>query len=125
MAVFGIAIPIIIRNGPSTTTVHLSDLSLKFTENDVPVLDMKISRAGNMSVYGDIKVNYISPKGATTQVGLVNGLSVYTPNKLRRFKIKLEAKGAINYHAGKLQVEYVAQTDGKPLKFAEAELFLN
>jgi hypothetical protein len=86
---------------------------------------MKINRAGNMSVYGDIKVNYISPRGTSTQVGLVNGLSVYTPNAFRRFQLKLDTKEAINYHAGKLQIEYIAQTDGKPVKFAEGELVLN
>jgi hypothetical protein len=125
VAVFGIAIPVIIRNGVSTTVTNLSDVALKIGEGNVPLLTMKINRAGNMSVYGDIKINYISPKGVITQVGIVNGLSVYTPNTTRKFQMNLESKPNINYHTGKLQIIYAAQADAKPAKFAESELLLN
>jgi len=122
--VFGIAIPVIIRNDQSTTQTSLSDLSCQFEHNEQPVLRMTIKRTGNMSVYGDITVNYISTKGVTTVVGLVKGLSVYTPNQSRSFQLKLDANAKINYHTGKLQIVYSAQADSKPAKFAEQELLL-
>ncbi|WP_295792296.1 hypothetical protein [Mucilaginibacter sp.] len=125
IAVFGIAVPVIIKNGSSTTITKLSDLSLKVAADTKPILSMNINRTGNMSVYGDITVNYISPKGVTTQVGLVNGLSVYTPNTLRKFQMILDSSSQINYHSGKLQIIYAAQADAKPAKFAESELLLN
>ncbi|MBB5638643.1 P pilus assembly chaperone PapD [Pedobacter cryoconitis] len=123
-AVFGIAIPIIIRNGESTTATSLSDLSLQTEDGNKPLLKMTLNRTGNMSVYGDIKVTYIDPNGKTTPVGVVNGVSVYTPNALRRFQLNLDAVPAINYRTGKLHIVYAAQADAKPEKFAEADLVL-
>lgn len=124
-AVFGISIPIIIRNGESTTETSLSDLSIQTEDNNKSVLKMTINRTGNMSVYGDIKVTYISPNGTVTPVGLVNGVSVYTPNTLRKFQLNLDPVPEINYHTGKLHVIYIAQADAaKQAKFAEGELIL-
>ena len=34
---------------------------------------MVLNRSGNMSVYGNIKVDHISPEGVTTEVGMVKG----------------------------------------------------
>ncbi|MBB6500847.1 molecular chaperone [Pedobacter cryoconitis] len=124
-AVFGISIPIIIRNGESTTETSLSDLSIQTEENNKSVLKMTLNRTGNMSVYGDIKVTYISPNGTVTPVGLVNGVSVYTPNTLRKFQLNLDAAPEVNYHTGKLHIIYAAQADApKQVKFAEGELIL-
>jgi len=124
VAVFGIAIPIIIRNGESTTVTSLSELSFEAEEHNKPVLKMTLNRTGNMSVYGDIKVTYISPNGKITPVGIVNGVSVYTPNALRKFQLNLDVTPEINYHTGKLHIDYAAQADAKQAKFAEADLVL-
>ena len=123
VAVFGLAIPVIIRNGETKVSASISDVSLQTADHN-NILKMQIHRSGNMSVYGDLKVNYISAKGTSTQVGLVNGLSVYTPNPVRHFQIILNSTADIDYHKGKLQVVYMAQADAKPLVFAETELVL-
>ncbi len=120
---FGISIPVIIRIGASTTTASLTDTYLKTNEGK-PVVHMQINRVGNMSLYGDIKINYVTETGAVSQVGLVKGLSVYTPNTLRNVEIILDPKPSTNLHKGKLQIVYAAQSDAKPVKFAEAELLL-
>lgn len=122
--IFGITIPVIIRVGESTTKVSLSDLKLEMVNDTTTRLNVTFNRTGNMSVYGDLKVVYVSPAGAETPVGSVNGIAVYTPNAVRRFRVDLDKKAVVNYHSGQLMVTYSAQSDTKPEKFAEAELKL-
>ena len=123
--IFGITIPVIIRVGPSTTKVSLSDLKMEFVNDTTKRLEITFNRTGNMSVYGDLKIMHVSPAGAETQVGVVNGIAVYTPNAVRRFRMELDKKAVVDYHAGSLTVTYSAQSDTKPEIFAEASLKLN
>lgn len=123
LAVFGLAIPIIIRHGETTVKTTITDISLQSADK-VPILNMKINRTGNISVYGDLKVNYIATNGNSTQVGIVNGLAVYVPTPVRNFQLPLSTVLPVNYHTGKLQILYVAQADAKETVFAEAEFLL-
>ncbi len=120
--IFGITIPCIIRIGDYTTDLAISDLSLTTGANDVPMINMALKRIGNMSVYGDIKVDYVSPGGKTTQVKLVKGVGIYTPKLVRRFSAQLDNDNKVDYHKGKLHVTYVMQLNDKSVKNVEAEL---
>ena len=121
-AVFGMTIPVIIRIGENNTRVSISDLSVLNAENDtIPIIKMKFTRTGNMSVYGDLTVTYISPKGNETQVSIAKGVAVYTPNEIRWFQVALEKKNSINYKTGKIRVNYSSQSGDK---LAEGEIIL-
>jgi hypothetical protein len=122
--VFGISIPVIIRNGTPTTQVRLSDLSIQMVEDTIPILAMTFHRTGNMSVYGDISVYYTSASGKTTLAGTAKGIAVYTPNAARGFRLTLDKKRAINYHSGRLSVEYSTGEDNHPVRIAGADLVL-
>ncbi len=102
--VFGISIPVIIRKGNTTAEVKLEELKLDLEES--PVLSLDIVRSGNRSVYGNFRVSYISDNGSVTEIGKVNGISVYTPNTRRHFKFPLENSEDINWHQGQLKIEY-------------------
>ncbi|PTX43134.1 P pilus assembly chaperone PapD [Christiangramia gaetbulicola] len=108
--VFGISIPIIIREGKSTTEINLSDLSLD-TNGEKPKLSLVINRSGNMSVYGNLTVNHIAPNGSQTEVGQVKGISVYTPNAKRFFSFDLRNTSEIDLSSGTLEVSY-SEDDG-------------
>ena len=123
-AIFGISIPVIIRLGESTARVSLSDLELESTSSQ-PILKARFNRTGNMSVYGNLTIEHISNDGKITRVGIVKGISVYTPNAIRDMKIKLDNEAGVNYHSGKLSIVYTSQTEGKPEKLAASELPLN
>jgi len=125
VAVFGISIPVIIRVGEYTTKVELSNLSLDRPKDLAPILNMTINRTGNMSVYGDITVDYISPAGKTTRVGTVNGLAVYTPTLKRQHHMELLKIAGIDYHSGKLHIDFKKQAEEKSLEIAEGDLPLN
>lgn len=118
--VFGISIPIIIRHGEPTTNIQLTDVELQNTETN-PKLSLAINRSGNMSVYGNIKVEHISPDGTTTEVGLVKGVSVYTPNDRRNFSFELRNAADVDLTKGKLRITY-SEEKGNVLATADFEL---
>ena len=121
--VFGLSIPIIIRVGTQTGKVDIADLSIgKY--NGAPLLNIEFERQGNTSVYGDVKVEYVSAQGKATQVGLVRGVAVYTPNRSRQLKIPLVQKPGISYNSGKLVVDYSITIQGRSKTFAKRELQL-
>lgn len=123
--IFGISIPIIIRVGESSTKTMLSNMSFQMVNDTIPRFSMAFNRSGNMSVYGDLAVDYISPEGRVTRVGVANGIAVYTPNIVRHFQFNLNRLPGVDFRSGTLKISYSAPSDVKPAKFAEAELKLN
>ena len=123
--VFGITIPVIIRVGESTTKVTISDLALDLKNDTVPKLGLVFHRTGNMSVYGDLAVDHISQQGKITRVGVANGVAVYTPNTIRRFKFNLNKVPGIDLSVGTIRVIFSAPSEVKPTRYAEAELILH
>jgi hypothetical protein len=124
VAVFGISIPVIIRVGESTTLVTLTNASLQWSKDSLPSLKVDFNRSGNMSVYGDIAVDHISPEGKITRIGVAKGMALYTPNMVRHFNLLLDNKTDVDYHKGKLHIVYTTQPDAKSIKMAETELLL-
>jgi len=118
--VFGISIPIIIREGTSTTNINLTDLALD-TETESPKLSLVINRKGNMSVYGNLTATHIAPNGTQTEVGMVKGVSVYTPNEKRNFSFELRNAGELDLSQGKLEVSYFEE-QGETLARASVDL---
>jgi hypothetical protein len=123
--VFGISIPVIIRVGEVNTEVSLTDPSVEMAEDTVPVLNMTFLRKGNMSIYGDLSVDYISADGKTISAGVIKGIAVYSPNPLRHFKLNLEQHPGIDYHSGKLHITYSTPAESKTTKLAETDLVLH
>jgi P pilus assembly chaperone PapD len=122
--VFGITIPVIIRYGNPTFSVSLSDMNLTFENDTTPRLSFKFNRSGGSSVFGDISIDYISPQGTATRVGIANGVAIYTPNSFRNLAINLTNTRKVNLKSGKLVLKYSSSSDLKPVKYAEAEYVL-
>ena len=118
--VFGISIPIIIRQGESTTQIDLTELFLN-TEGENPKLSLVINRSGNMSVYGNLTATHIAPDGTETEIGMVKGVSVYTPNSKRYFSFELRNAAEVDLSNGVLKVSY-AEDKGDTLATSEIEL---
>ncbi len=123
MAVFGISVPVIIRVGENNTKVSFSDVAMHTYEDTVSTVSLTFNRSGNMSSYGDVVVEHISPAGIKTRVGMVKGLAVYTPNPLRNSQIRLNKLPGVDYHTGKLRVLYTDQSiNAKSLAEEEIQL---
>jgi hypothetical protein len=120
--IFGITIPVIIRVGEPDMKVMISDISLEKNSGSDPVLKFTFNRTGSMSVYGDIAVDHISSQGATTRVGIANGVAVYTPNTIRRFQLPLGKASLVDMSSGRLKIYYSSSSDVRPVRYAEADL---
>jgi P pilus assembly chaperone PapD len=123
--IFGISIPVIIRNGNLSLAVKLSNVSLETMSDTVPTLSVTFERSGFKSVYGDLVVTWEPAQGEDIEVGVVRGIAVYTPNTLRNFKMQLRNLPGVDYTKGKLLIKFQAQNDVKAALFAEKEFPLN
>lgn len=121
--IFGISMPIIIRVGESNTTVNLSDVSFKMEKDTIPVLSMTFNRKGNMSIYGDVSVDYIPVRGKKLRVGTVKGLAIYSPNTIRHFNLLLSKMAGVDHRSGKLHLIYTDQSP-RPIVMAEETIEL-
>lgn len=119
--IFGISIPVIIKEGTPTTEVTM-DIKKLIKEGEYPKLSLAINRTGNMSVYGDLKVEHISPEGKTTAIGLVRGVSVYTPNSKRNLSFELRKASDVDLNRGKLRITYKTE---EAQVYAESHYSLN
>lgn len=121
---FGITIPVIIRVGESTTVLNITDLKMEKTATSSQILFLTINRTGNMSAYGDIKVIYIAPNGKETEIALLNGIAIYTPNASRIVKVDIFNTSNLDFNKGTIRVLFSSQSETRPQKLAEAELVL-
>lgn len=121
---FGIAIPVIIRVGAAKAMVTINKTEFDAGADGIPKVNLSFTRSGNVSVYGDLLVNYISEQGKSTQVGIAKGFAIYTPNSSRLFALNLIQNTAINYNKGKLQVLYTTSSDKKPVIITESTINL-
>lgn len=119
--VFGISIPVIIRQGVSTAEASISDIRFEKQAGSDPAIVFKINRTGNMSVYGDIQVKHVSKSGKLTDVGLLKGISVYSPVKSREVRMNLTAPENTDLRNGKFVVNYVMGTSSKDRVVVTAE----
>jgi hypothetical protein len=111
--VFGISIPAIIQIGENTSRTSISNISIDLANVEKPKLSIYLNRSGNMSVYGDLRVDYVTAEGKKIQVGLVNGIAVYTPLSRRKIKIDLVPSPEVDFHKGNLHVQYLLPSSTK------------
>ncbi len=79
--VYGLAIPVIVRQGETSADVTLADLAL---DPQGRTILFRLERRGNQSVYGDLKAVFVPKVGPKETVCEANGVAVYTPNPARR-----------------------------------------
>ena len=111
--IFGITIPVIVRNGALSVTSGMKGLAVKDgREKGQKVLSITLTRDGTESSYGDIQVQY-SPAGGgkPVVVGEVTRLAVFTPNKVRTIEVPLTMPPGVTLGKGTLKALY-RQVDG-------------
>ena len=119
---FGVSIPIIIRTGTVNVSSSLSDLKLVNLQSTTPGLFLSIYRTGNISIYGDIIVQFVPKQGKPVQIGTLTGVGVYTNLNKRNVIVKFKNTGT-KLENGILKVQYVSNDESKkPVVYAEAVL---
>jgi hypothetical protein len=122
--VFGISIPIIIRTGEVKVNSSLSDLRIDIQQDTIANLKFTINRTGNISVYGDILVEYSPPQGKPIEIGKIRGIAVYTSTNKRNISVHLSNIKGNNLNTGKIDVRFTSPSDLPYVLFAEKELIL-
>lgn len=123
--VFGISIPVIIRVGTASTAVQLSRPRFDMLQDSIPVVDLVFNRIGNMSVYGDLTIDFVSKQGKVTRVGEIKGIAVYTPTTSRKVTIALQKLPGIDYRTGQLHIVYSTPADASSIMLAQTGLALS
>jgi len=123
--IFGISIPIIARTGTPTLKVELSDVKLLHLNDSVAQLKLSICRTGEMSAYGNLKVVFKSDNGESVEVGVANGVGVYTELNKRNFTLQLSLKKGLKLTNGKLMISYTDESNGAKVELAKTEYNLN
>ncbi len=123
--VYGISIPIIIRSGIAEASSTLSNLKLNNSQDTGQTLSFTINRTGNNSSYGDLIIDFIPKKGKSYQVGVMNGVGVYTNINRRNVVVNLTGISGNKIQNGKLKVQYISSDNIKHVIFAKAEMEVN
>ncbi|KOR29108.1 hypothetical protein TI03_03140 [Achromatium sp. WMS1] len=81
-----IALPIILRRGQTQAEGRIGTITIKSGKKaNTTVLDLKLQRTGNQSLYTDLVL--LAPDG--TEVTQVKGIALPVPNAYRRYKLNL------------------------------------
>jgi hypothetical protein len=120
----GVSIPLIVREGQTSATASIGDLSVwpadlpaKDPALHRPRISLQLQRDGNQSIYGNLIASFTPAGGSPQEVARANGVAVYVPLTSRRTVLPLPT----NLAHGVLKVTYQEpEPDGKVL--AQAEL---
>lgn len=113
-AIYGVSIPVIVRQGETSVKTALSELELvpPAGPGDSSALRFRIGRTGNQSIYGNLTVTFVPAGGKPMVVGLANGVAVYTPNASRVVRITLRTLAGDTIRKGVLRLAYTKQDKG-------------
>jgi hypothetical protein len=115
---------VIIRTGETKVTASLTDLQLESKDQTKQDLSFTINRTGNISLYGDIRVQFIPEKGKPFDVAAVNGVGVYTNINSRKMTMSLDSNKGKLLKKGKLQVTYRSHGEAKAVVYAATDLLI-
>jgi P pilus assembly chaperone PapD len=91
-AIFGVAIPLIIRQGETSAKVAIAEPVLDQTAH---TLQFRLDRSGNQSIFGDVRASLIPAQGAPEALAETAGLAVYPPNTSRHVRLALPPTKAL------------------------------
>ena len=95
VALYSLAIPLIIRQGPAESRGRIEHLTLA-PEADHSAVEMDLMRDGANSMFGDVEVRVGGAKGQL--LGGINGVGVYPEVDHRHLKVSLIRKAAPGEH---------------------------
>jgi len=117
--IYGVTIPVIVRLGNLEAKAALSNVR-KQTEEGKPVISLDISRNGNRSTYGEVRV---MKAGVEDPIAIMRGVAIYTEVGQRSVSIPIDPAQLANA-SGQVTVQYVEPTDTGPVTLAETSAVL-
>lgn len=117
--IYGVTIPVVIRMGNLQAKVGIANVQLTRQEGK-PAVALELSRAGDRSVFGDVRV---FKAGIKDPIAVQRGVAVYTEVGTRRLVIPVNPAHAAAA-AGPVTVDFVESTDSGPVALAETKTVL-
>lgn len=99
--IYGVTIPIIVRHGRVEAQVAMNQPQIVRGENG-PEFSIRLSRAGDSSTYGSIRVTKAGREDPLLQL---NGVAVYPEVQDREVRVRLSPEQAAEFR-GQVRVEY-------------------
>ena len=118
--IYGVTIPIIIRQGTLTATAGIANPRLVTAEGDNPTLQFDLSRAGTRSLYGEI---HVIRQGTGEMLMQARGVAVYTERTARTVALPLTPEQAVALR-GPVILRYVEDRDQGGATLAEVQAVL-
>lgn len=118
--VYGVTIPVLIREGELSTDAEISDVRLEL-DGGHPLLEFNIYRYGEKSAYGDLTVDFLTPDQRTVNIVTWKGLGIYTSASRRRCSIPIQSGLIPELRQGTLLIRYLL-SEGAGGAFSSVEL---
>ena len=99
--IYGISIPVIVRKGNLQATAALSNVRMG-KDNEGPSLEFDMTRKGDKSVFGEIRV---TKPGVAEPITVAKGIAIYPEITSRIVSLPLEPEVAAKMH-GEIVVSY-------------------
>ena len=117
--IYGVTIPVVIRMGNLQAKVGIANVQLT-SQAGKPAVALDLTRAGDRSVFGDVRV--FKP-GIKDPIAVQRGVAVYTEIGTRRMVIPVNPDFA-GSAAGPVTVDFVETSDAGPMPLAETKTVL-
>ena len=117
--IYGVTIPVIVRLGNLEATAGLTNVR-KVVEEGKPAIALDISRKGDRSTFGEIRV---MKAGVSDPIAVVRGVAVYTELEQRSVTVPIDP-ARLAQATGPVTVQYVEPTDSGPVTIAETTAVL-
>ena len=117
--IYGVTIPVIVRLGNLEAKAGLANIR-KVINDGKPAIALDISRVGDRSTFGEVRV---LKAGVTAPIALVRGVAVYTELGQRSVMIPIDPAHLADA-SGAVTVQYIEPTDSGPVTIAETTAIL-
>lgn len=117
--IYGVTIPVIVRLGNLEVKSAIANVRKGVREGH-PVITLDLSRNGERSTYGEIRV---TKAGVAEPIALIRGVAVYTEINQREVVIPIDPAHVADA-SGAVTVEYIEPTDSGPVTLAETSATL-
>ena len=117
--VYGVTIPVIVRLGNLEAKAGIANVR-KVVDGGKPAIALDLSRAGDRSTFGEVRV---TKAGIAEPIAVSGGVAIYTEINQRRVTIPLDARFAAQA-SGAVTVEYIEKTPTGPVTLASTSAVL-
>lgn len=107
--VYGVTIPVLVREGNLSSETEITDIRLNFDHSPAPLLEFAIRRYGDKSTSGDLTVDVVTADQRVINLLTQKGISLYTSSGMRKFALPLDLASGHDLRQGTLLIRYGAR----------------